>query len=42
MEACELVPDAVVNEIVVAALEDADGFVLDGYPRTLEQAEFLS
>jgi len=41
MDAGELVPDPVVNEIVVAALEDADGFVLDGYPRNLDQAEFL-
>ncbi|WP_281193440.1 adenylate kinase [Halorubrum sp. F4] len=42
MEAGELVPDPVVNEIVKTALEDADGFVLDGYPRNLEQAEYLS
>jgi adenylate kinase len=42
MEAGELVPDAVVNEIVVEALAEADGFVLDGYPRNLAQAEFLS
>ena len=42
MEAGELVPDAVVNEIVVEALAEADGFVLDGYPRNLDQAEFLS
>ncbi len=42
MEAGELVPDPVVNEIVRAALEDADGFVLDGYPRNLSQAEYLS
>ncbi|MFA9517603.1 adenylate kinase [Halopenitus sp. H-Gu1] len=42
MEAGELVPDPVVNEIVEAALTDADGFVLDGYPRNLDQAEFLS
>jgi len=41
MEAGELVPDPVVNEIVEAALAEADGFVLDGYPRNLEQAEFL-
>ncbi|MFB6117795.1 adenylate kinase [Halosegnis sp.] len=41
MDAGELVPDEVVNEIVVAALEQADGFVLDGYPRNIEQAEFL-
>jgi adenylate kinase len=41
MEAGELVPDPVVNEIVRAALEAADGYVLDGYPRNLEQAEYL-
>ena len=41
MEKGELVPDPVVNEIVVAALEDADGFVLDGYPRNMSQAEYL-
>jgi len=41
MEAGELVPDPVVNEIVEAALKDADGFVLDGYPRNLSQAEYL-
>ncbi len=37
----ELVPDAVVNAIVEEALSQADGFVLDGYPRNLEQAEEL-
>jgi adenylate kinase len=42
MESGELVPDPVVNEIVEAALADAQGFVLDGYPRNLEQAEYLS
>ena len=42
MEAGELVPDPVVNEIVKAALEAADGFVLDGYPRNLSQVEYLS
>lgn len=41
MEAGELVPDPVVNEIVEAALADADGFVLDGYPRNRSQAEYL-
>lgn len=41
MEAGELVPDPVVNEIVEAALEEVDGYVLDGYPRNPEQAEFL-
>ncbi|PSQ20470.1 adenylate kinase [Halobacteriales archaeon QS_8_65_32] len=42
MDAGELVPDPVVNEIVVEALADAEGFVLDGYPRNIEQAEYLS
>ena len=42
MDAGELVPDPVVNEIVKAALEGSDGFVLDGYPRNIEQAEYLS
>ena len=41
MDAGELVPDAVVNEIVKTAIENADGFVLDGYPRNLDQAEYL-
>ena len=42
MDAGELVPDPVVNEIVEAALADADGFVLDGYPRNVAQAEYLA
>jgi adenylate kinase len=42
MEAGELVPDEVVNEIVAEALANADGYVLDGYPRNLSQAEYLS
>jgi adenylate kinase len=41
MEAGELVPDEVVNEVLAAALEDADGYVLDGYPRNLDQVEYL-
>ena len=41
MDAGELVPDPVVNEIVESAIEEADGFVLDGYPRNKAQAEFL-
>ncbi|ELY43625.1 adenylate kinase [Natronorubrum bangense] len=41
MDQGELVPDAVVNAIVDEALNQADGFVLDGYPRNLEQAEEL-
>jgi adenylate kinase len=41
MEAGELVPDEVVNEIVREALESAGGFVLDGYPRNESQVEYL-
>ena len=41
MDAGELVPDEVVNEIVKTALTEADGYVLDGYPRNLSQAEYL-
>ena len=42
MDAGALVPDEVVNAIVEEALTSADGYVLDGYPRNLDQAEFLS
>ncbi len=41
MEAGELVPDPVVNEIVEVAIEDAEGFLLDGYPRNETQVEYL-
>ena len=41
MEKGEYVPDEVVNAIVEEELSDADGFVLDGYPRTKVQVEFL-
>jgi adenylate kinase len=41
MEAGDLVPDKVVNAIVAEALDTAEGFVLDGYPRNPEQAEEL-
>src|SRR4028119_1395277 len=38
-----LVPDTVVNEMMRKrmAQPDCDGFVLDGYPRTLPQAQAL-
>lgn len=42
MDAGELVPDEVVNAIVSARIDEADcanGFILDGYPRTLAQAD---
>ncbi len=41
MEAGELVPDEVVNEIVDRAISEADGYVLDGYPRNGAQVEHL-
>lgn len=37
----EYVPDAVVNEIVERELSEVGRYVLDGYPRTRSQAEFL-
>ena len=40
-----LVPDMVVNKIVEKALKQEsckNGFILDGYPRTIDQAEFLN
>ena len=39
-----LVPDDLVNEMVAARLVEADtkrGYILDGYPRTLGQAQWL-
>jgi adenylate kinase len=39
-----LVSDDVVNQILKTRISQADcqrGFILDGYPRTVEQAEFL-
>ncbi len=44
MERGELVPDELVNEVVKRRLSEKDcerGFILDGYPRTVAQAEFL-
>jgi adenylate kinase len=40
----ELVPDGLVNEMVSVRLNQSDcerGFILDGYPRTVGQAEWL-
>ena len=45
MQAGSLVSDAVVNRMVEERLAQADareGFILDGYPRTLAQADHLS
>lgn len=44
MQAGKLAPDELVNRIVEERLEKPDcagGFILDGYPRTLEQARVL-
>ena len=44
MEAGEYVPDEVTNSMVAARLAETDaanGFILDGYPRTLAQVDEL-
>ncbi len=44
MEAGKLVSDAIINDLVAERIGDADcgpGFILDGYPRTIAQAEAL-
>jgi adenylate kinase len=45
MEGGQLVPDEMVNELVRERIQRADcaqGFILDGYPRTLEQGQALA
>ena len=44
MDKGELVPDSVTNDMVADRLTHSDvanGFLLDGYPRNVEQAKFL-
>jgi len=44
MDRGELVPDDIINGMVRVRLEESDcehGFILDGYPRTIPQAEAL-
>ncbi len=44
MDAGELVPDAIILELIkerIAQPDCADGFLLDGFPRTIAQAEGL-
>ena len=44
MDAGELVPDDVITGVILEALgstEAQDGFVLDGFPRTVQQADAL-
>lgn len=42
VEKGQLVSDEIVNAIVKSKIENLDAYILDGYPRTLEQAEFLN
>ncbi len=45
MDAGELVPDDVIIGVILERLEEddaRDGFVLDGFPRTIEQADALA
>ena len=44
MDAGDLVPDELVIRMILDEIEDkgADGFLLDGYPRNLEQADALA
>ena len=41
LERGDLVPDDLMVELIRARLADEDGFVLDGFPRTVPQAEAL-
>jgi adenylate kinase len=44
MDAGQLVPDDVITGVILESLEQADardGFILDGFPRTIPQAEAL-
>jgi adenylate kinase len=41
MDKGKLVPDSISNRIVKEAIEDAPGWILDGYPRDVAEAEYL-
>ena len=44
MDTGDLVPDELICEVIVERLDSAeadDGFLLDGFPRTIGQAEVL-
>jgi adenylate kinase len=44
LDAGDFVPDSLTNDLVASRLREpdaAEGFLLDGYPRTLEQLRFL-
>ncbi len=36
-----LVPDGIILDLITARLDESDGFILDGFPRTLVQGEGL-
>jgi adenylate kinase len=45
MDEGKLVPDDIITGVILEALEEADardGFILDGFPRTIPQAEALA
>jgi adenylate kinase len=42
VETGRLVPQVILGEVVAEKVRRLDGFVLDGYPRSLEQAKFLA
>ena len=44
MDTGDLVPDDLICEVIMERIDSAeadDGFLLDGFPRTVEQAEML-
>lgn len=41
VESGKLVSDDIVNEVVKSKVEKLDSFILDGYPRTAEQAKYF-
>jgi Adenylate kinase (EC 2.7.4.3) len=41
MERGELVPDEIILGIIEEAINDEDGFILDGFPRNINQAKAL-
>lgn len=42
MDRGDLVPDDVIVEMIRGRIADAEGFILDGFPRTVAQAEALA
>jgi adenylate kinase len=41
MDRGDLVPDELIIEMIASRIRDADGFLLDGFPRTVAQAEAI-